>query len=46
VRAPELRPLAAIPARHQATLTCQFDAFAGYVAEAEHEGVGLYPLYE
>ena len=44
--APELRPVAAILARHQATLTCQFDAFAGYVAEAEHEGVGDYPLYE
>ena len=44
--APELRPLAAILARHQATLICQFDAFAGYVAEAEREGVGHYPLYE
>src|SRR5512132_2613931 len=44
--APELRPLDAILARHQATLTCQFDAFAGYVAEAERKGVGHYPLYE
>jgi hypothetical protein len=44
--APELRLLAAILDRHQATLTCQFDAFAGYVAEAEREGVGRYPLYE
>ena len=44
--APELRPLAAILARHQATLTCQFDAFAGYVAEAEREGTAHYPLYE
>jgi hypothetical protein len=44
--APELRPLATILARHQAMLTCQFDAFAGYVAEAEREGVGHYPLYE
>jgi hypothetical protein len=44
--APELRPLAAILARHQAMLTCQFDAFAGYVAEAEREGIGNYPLYE
>lgn len=42
----QLGPLAAILARHQATLTCQFDAFAGYVAEAEREGVGQYPLYE
>ena len=41
-----MRPLAAILARHQATLTCQFDAFASYVAEAEREGVGHYPLYE
>src|SRR5512144_124697 len=44
--APELRPLDAILARHQATLICQFDAFAGYVAEAERKGVGHYPLYE
>src|SRR5512144_410803 len=44
--APELRPLTPILARHQATLTCQFDLFEGYVAEAEREGVGHYPLYE
>ena len=44
--APELRALAAILAQHQAMLTCQFDAFAGYVAEAEREGIGHYPLYE
>jgi hypothetical protein len=44
--APDLQPIAAILARHRATLTCQFDAFAGYVAEAEREGIGNYPLYE
>ena len=44
--ASEVRPLAAILARHQATLTCQFDAFAGYVAEAEREAIDHYPLYE
>jgi len=25
---------------------CQFDAFAGYVAEAEKQGTESYPLYE
>ena len=30
----------------QATLKCQFDAFAGYVAEAERHGVEKYPLYK
>ena len=28
-----------------ATLKCQFDAFAGYVAEAERHGIEHYPLY-
>jgi len=32
---PALGPLADILARHDATMLCQFDAFAGYVAEAE-----------
>ncbi|HEX2528796.1 MAG TPA: hypothetical protein VHL31_21200 [Geminicoccus sp.] len=42
---PELGPLPEILRRHGATLQCQFDAFAGYVAEAEqHSGEG-YPLY-
>jgi hypothetical protein len=31
--------------RHHAALKCQFDAFAGYVAEAEQQGVESYPLY-
>src|SRR5215469_8265673 len=43
---PMLGTLPAILARHHATLKCQFDAFAGYVAEAEREGVDRYPLYE
>ena len=43
--APELAPLAEILARHDASLVCQYDAFAGYVAEAEEKGVGAYPLY-
>jgi hypothetical protein len=32
--------------RHDAVLTCQFDAFAGYVSEAEANGIENYPLYE
>jgi len=43
---PALRPLADILAKHSATMKCQFDAFAGYVAEAERHGVESYPLYE
>ncbi|MDR5740450.1 MULTISPECIES: hypothetical protein [unclassified Caballeronia] len=31
--------------RHGASLKCQFDAFADYVAEAEREGTENYPLY-
>ena len=42
---PALDPLPGILARHNATLKCQFDAFAGYVAEAERHGVATYPLY-
>ena len=42
---PALGPLADILARHHATMLCQFGAFAGYVAEAERQGVGGYPLY-
>jgi len=40
-----LRPLRDILARHRATMTCQFDAFAGYVAAAEKEGTEHYPFY-
>ncbi len=42
---PALGPLAEILARHHATMLCQFDAFAGYVAEAEKQGIEGYPLY-
>lgn len=30
---------------HQATVQCQYDAFANYVSEAEQFGVDAYPLY-
>ena len=43
---PEIKPLAEIFARHRATMKCQFDAFADYVAEAEKHGTEAYPLYE
>ena len=42
---PTLGPLPRILAKHHATMLCQFDAFAGYVAEAERQGVDGYPLY-
>ena len=32
--------------RHNARAICQFDAFAGYVAEAEKYGIDEYPLYK
>ena len=31
--------------RHDAKAICQYDAFAGYCAEAEREGIAEYPLY-
>lgn len=43
---PAIQPLSQILARHGATLKCQFDAFADYVAEAERRGAEHYPLYE
>ena len=43
---PAIRPLTDILARHRATMKCQFDAFADYVAEAEKHGTENYPLYE
>jgi len=43
---PAIKPLAEILARHRATMKCQFDAFADYVAEAEKHGAEAYPLYE
>ncbi|MDB5409748.1 MAG: uncharacterized protein JWL84_4660 [Rhodospirillales bacterium] len=41
-----IKPLADVLSAHHATIKCQFDAFAGYVAEAERNGTDSYPLYE
>ncbi len=43
---PALGPLAAVLAKHGAVLKCQFDVFAGYVAEAERHGVSGDTLYK
>src|SRR5947209_10857490 len=43
---PSISSLTSILNRHDAVLKCQFDAFAGYVREAESNGVADYPLYE
>ena len=43
---PALGPLPSILEKHGATIKCQFDAFADYVAEAEAHEVEGYPLYE
>src|ERR1700693_6134638 len=43
---PSISPLTEILHRHDTALTCQFDAFADYVNEAEAKGVEKYPLYE
>jgi hypothetical protein len=43
---PALRPLADILGKHNAAMKCQYDAFAGYVAEAERQGIENYPLCE
>jgi hypothetical protein len=43
---PTISPLTDILNRHDAVLKCQFDAFAGYVSEAEANGIENYPLYE
>jgi hypothetical protein len=45
-RDPSISPLTNILSRHGAVLKCQFDAFAGYVSEAEANGVENYHLYE
>ena len=42
---PELASLRDILTAHDAQLICQYDAFAGYCAEAEAQGVEEYPLY-
>lgn len=41
-----LAPLGEILARHNATLKCQYDAFAGYCEAAERDGIDKYPLYQ
>ena len=41
-----LKPLSDVLARHHAGIASQYDAFAGYCAEAEREGVESYPLYK
>ena len=41
-----LAPLGDILAKHNATLKCQYDAFAGYCEAAETEGIDRYPLYQ
>ena len=43
---PSIAPLTEILNRHDAVLKCQFDAFAGYVSEAEANGIANYPLYD
>ena len=43
---PTLKPLTNILDRHNANLQCQYDAFAGYVDEAEQRGIEAYPLYK
>ncbi len=43
---PAIKPLADILGKRHATMKCQFDAFAAYVAEAEKQGTENYPLYE
>ena len=42
---PALVGLVEILGRHDAKAVCQYDAFAGYCAEAEREGIEQYPLY-
>ena len=39
-------PLRDLLRRHNASLKCQFDAFADYVSEAERLGADKYPLYQ
>jgi hypothetical protein len=42
---PAIKPLREVLSRHHATMKCQYDAFADYVAEAEKHGTDDYPLY-
>lgn len=41
-----LKPLTDVLEKHGAALICQYDAFAGYCAEAEKHGIEKYPLYK
>lgn len=43
---PAIKSLTDILTKHRATMKCQFDAFADYVAEAEKHDTENYPLYE
>ena len=43
---PSISRLTDILNRHDAVMKCQFDAFAGYVSEAEANGIENFPLYE
>ncbi len=43
---PAIKPLVDVLIGHHATMKCQFDAFADYVAEAARHGPEQYPLYE
>ena len=40
-----LGPLRRVLTAHDAALVCQYDAFAGYCADAEAKGIEHYPLY-
>ncbi len=42
---PSIAFLTQLLRRHDAAFQCQYDAFAGYVKEAEAKGVESYPLY-
>ena len=44
-RSSRARAAADILVAHDARLICQYDAFAGYCAEAEEHGIEHYPLY-
>jgi hypothetical protein len=43
---PALGQLLQILQKHSATMKCQFDAFVGYVAEAEREGTEQFPIHQ
>jgi hypothetical protein len=44
--APAIASLTDVLSKHRATMKCQFDAFADYVAEAQRHDPKDYPLYE